>query len=188
MDGYHIALYVHLLALVGAASASTLVHFAEHRRGRSATVAEALQWHRLIGVTSRTFPIVIVILLGTGSYMVTSAGNALWAAAWVKAGVTGAILLFVAGGYMGARGKRMARALAQIAQSDPSATEFPKDDAVSHALGGMNTGLAIGVVGAMAMKPEMVGSFALLAAMALLGVLVSARGSHASEPVGELAD
>lgn len=185
MDGYHIALYIHLLALVAAACASTLVHFAEHRRGNSATAGEALQWHRLIGVTSRTFPIAIVILLATGSYMVSSAGNALWAAAWVKAGVTGAILLFVVGGYMGARGKHMARALAQI---DPSATDFPRHDAIAHTLGSMNTGLAVGVVGAMAMKPEMLGSFALLGGAALIGAVLSARGGRAKAPVAEFAE
>jgi len=185
MDGYHIALYIHLLALVAAACASTLVHFADYRRGQSTTAGEALQWHRLIGVTSRTFPIVIVLLLATGSYMVTSAGSALWAAAWVKAGVTGAILLFVVGGYLGARGKRMARALAQI---DPSATDFPRHDAIAHTLGGMNTGLALGVVGAMAMKPEMLGSFAILAVAALLGAGWSMRSGRAASPVAEFAE
>jgi len=121
--------------------------------------------------------------------MVSAAGNALWAAAWVKAGVTGAILLFVVGGYIGARGKRMARELAQIASTDPSATRFPRHDAQTHALGSMNFGIALGVVGAMATKPTTnLGAFAIVAICALLGLVWSTRSAHAAEPVADFAE
>jgi hypothetical protein len=187
MDGYHIALYIHLLALVGAACASSLVHFAEARRGRATTPGEALEWHRLVGVTSRTFPIVIVLLLATGAYMVSAAGNTLWAAGWVKTGVTVAVLLFVVGGVIGGRAKRMSVALAQIASTDPAASEFPKDDRVIHALSWLNSGMAVGVVGAMAIKPDVVGSAAIVVVAALLGVGISLRGGHAAAPAAGLA-
>lgn len=180
MDGYHIALYIHLLSLVAASCAASLVHFAESRRLRADSAGEALQWHRVIGVTSRTFPIAILVLLASGSYMVTSAGNALWAAGWVKTGVVVAVLLFVIGAVLGVRGKRMARELARIAQTEPNATSFPRHDGVANTLSWINTGMAVGVVGVMAMKPEIVGSAAVVVAAALVGVGLSLSGGHAA--------
>jgi hypothetical protein len=187
MDGYHIALYIHLLALVSAACASSLVHFAEARRGKAVTPGEALQWHRLVGVTSRTFPIAILLLLATGSYMVSTSGNALWATGWVKAGVIVSVLLFVVGGVIGARAKRMSRTLAELAQSQPAAAHFPRHDSVIHMLSWLNSGMAVGIVGVMAMKPSVVGSTAIVAAAALLGVGISMRGGHATEAAAGLA-
>lgn len=187
MDGYHIALYIHLLALVGASCAASLTHFAEGRRGRAASAGEALQWHRVVGVTARTFPIVIVALLATGGYMVSAAGNTLWATAWVRTGVVVSVLLFVIGGFMGARGKRMARALAEITQNDPAATAFPTHDSAAHTLSWLNTGMAIGVVGVMAMKPDGFACVALVAVCGLLGIGISLRGGHAAATAADLA-
>src|SRR6185437_17016397 len=58
MDGYHVALVVHLLTLVAAGAVSAIVHLAESRGAHAATVGEAMPWHRIAGAAAKYFPII----------------------------------------------------------------------------------------------------------------------------------
>src|SRR6185312_5538506 len=57
MDALHVTLYVHIMALVVAACAATVVKLAIGRLKRARTVAEALDWHNVMTSTSKLFPI-----------------------------------------------------------------------------------------------------------------------------------
>ena len=184
MDGYRIALFIHLAALVAAAWASSRTHLAETRAHRAANAGEALQWYMIAGKAARIFPVVIVLLLATGGYMM-SRGGYTWRDGWVVSGVVAALLLFAVGGVLGARGRAGARALAQ---SDAAAPP-PAPDFVAARLSRLNTGIALAAMFVMVTKPSLVISLATLALGAIIGaVSVRATASDASATVpGEAA-
>jgi len=48
MDAYHIALFLHIVTLIVAASATAVTKLAVGRRIRARTVGEALEWHNVL--------------------------------------------------------------------------------------------------------------------------------------------
>jgi hypothetical protein len=174
MDAYHIALYIHFLALISAACASSLAHFAHSRAARAESPREMGQWLAFTGKVARTFPIAIVTLLLTGGYMTSATGLWSWSLGWVQAGATGAVLLFVAGATAGIRGKATGAKLRDLAASGYTQADLDAcHDPVGHAISWMNTGLALSIVFVMTTKPAGVGAFGALLVGAVAGVLVS---------------
>ncbi|HEU4641864.1 MAG TPA: hypothetical protein VFS44_05355 [Gemmatimonadaceae bacterium] len=172
MDGYRIALFVHLLALVAASCASAIVHLAESKRRRAATAHEALQWLQIAAKAAPTFPIVLLVLFATGGYMVTAQHGWSWSAGWVDAGVLGVVLLFVNGSVIGRRSRAAGRALAGIANGSAPEQALPHDPLVP-VLSWSNTGLAMAVVFVMATKPELAGSLIALAVGIAAGMTIA---------------
>jgi hypothetical protein len=181
MHGYHIALFIHLLALLGAFAASSLVHFSMLRLREAGDGREALQWLGLAHRLARVFPVALLVLLGSGVWMVREAWD--WDAGLVEAGLTGVVLLFVLGGAVeGGRARKVAAVLA----ADPAAAPGGVvRDAVWWATNWANTGIAIAVVFAMATKPSPAGAFAAVAvgagAGACIGLLLRQRGAQGRE-------
>lgn len=167
MDAYGAALFIHLLAIISAAVASGLVHLAESRISRATTVRDALEWMRFAGITSRVFPLVVLVLVASGGFMVSWQHRWAWQLGWVRAGVLGAIILMANGIVIGARSKRLAMALA-------AGTSTVMHDAVARTLGWTNTCLALGVVFTMAVKPSTVGSLVALGVFASVGAAIGA--------------
>lgn len=175
MNGYHIALFVHLVALVAAGAAAATTHLAEWCTQHAATVREARQWHTRAGKSARTFPIVIVLLLLSGGYMISRANGLSWRAPWVVEGVVASALLFVAGGVLSGRARAIGRSMAQLDADAPSTMHR---DVVSVRLAWMNTGIAIATTFVMVTKPALAGSFIALAVGAVLGAVArSGRGA-----------
>jgi hypothetical protein len=54
MDRYHITLFIHILALLVAASATAITKLAAGRRARARTVGDVLDWHNVLMSTSRS--------------------------------------------------------------------------------------------------------------------------------------
>src|SRR4051812_10188000 len=103
MDAYHIALSVHLIALMCASGASALVHFAETRFQRADNPGEALQWLKFTGNVAKVFPIAVITLFLTGAYMTAMFGVWTWGAGFVQAGITAVVLLMASGATLGGR-------------------------------------------------------------------------------------
>src|SRR5262245_35521184 len=76
MDGYHIALFVHFCALLGAIAAAAVVHLGTARRDAARTVGSQLEWHSLVLSVSKFFPIALLVLVLSGSYMINKGGLA----------------------------------------------------------------------------------------------------------------
>jgi hypothetical protein len=172
MTGYQVSLYVHLLALVAAASASSVVHLAEARARRAASVGEARQWHALVGRTSRVFPVAVLTLFATGAYMVGVEGPWSWGTGWVEAGLAGGAFLLVVGAVLGIRGARAGRTLARLDAADVEGARAASHDRVAAALSWVNTGVALAVVFAMATKPALAASLTALVVGAVVGLCV----------------
>ena len=181
--GYSIALVVHLFALLAAIGASTVVHLAMHRARAARRGDEALPWLGLVKAFAPAFPVSLVLLLGSGAWLVHSAWT--WDTGFVWAGLTGVVFLFVSGGAVAERRGKEAVQTILVAPAGPVPAAI-RDRAwwlSSYA----NSGVALGVVAAMAAKPSAAVAFGLLAAGLCIGLVVgeAARGGEhgaATEP------
>jgi hypothetical protein len=171
MNRYDIALFLHLLALLAAIAASSIVHVSMAKLRAARTGGEGLQWLGLAHAFSRVFPLALAVLVGTGAWMVH--GRWSWSAGFVVAGLAGAAFLAVAGGVVeGGRARKLTAALAR----DPGA---PLDhasslvrDPVLWSVSWGNTGVALAVVLTMVAKPSLAASFAMLAVGLAAGCMV----------------
>jgi hypothetical protein len=167
MNGYHIALFIHLLALVAASAAAAIVHFADGQGQRAVSPDEALRWQDLVDVAARVFPAAVVTLFATGIFMMYQAGW-MWSAGWIVAGALGAVTLAVVGRILGMRGAGRRREIVRAREESRPVSASP---ALDEALSWGNTGLAIGIVFVMVTKPALPG--------ALLSVLAGMAGGGA---------
>ena len=172
MSAYHVFLYIHLLALVAASASSSVVHLAQARARRAASVPEIGQWLMLGGSTARIFPIATLTLLASGALMVSFRGPWTWSAGWVDAGLVAVMFLLLSGPFLAVRGKRVGRSLASLAPGEVERARVLLHDPVAGALSWANTGMALGAVYAMAAKPGLAGSLIALALGAATGVAI----------------
>jgi len=170
MDAYHIALFLHIVTLIVAASATAVTKLAAGRRIKARTAREALEWHELLISTSKLFPICLAAFLFTGVYMVTGAGGRAWSSGFVVAGFVGVALLLGSGTYLGLKAKALRAVLENIAGKVPDA---PAPRLAPPPLVAMlpliNTGVALGVVFDMVTKPS-----SIFAALTMIAVGVGA--------------
>ena len=195
MSAYYVLLYIHLLALVAASATSSVVHLAQARARRAASVPEIRQWLMLGGSTARIFPIATLTLLVTGALMVSFRGPWSWSAGWVEAGLVAVLFLLLSGPFLGVRGKRAGLSLASLAPGEVERAAAVLHDPVAGALSWANTGVALGAVYAMAAKPGLAGSLLALVLGAATGVAIhvamerkrNAAATATSAPRRELA-
>lgn len=189
MTTYPTALLLHILSLLAAIATSAIVHLASTRRLRAVTVADALQWHRLMGAASRVFPVALLLLLATGGWMIQVGGAWSWQLGWVEAGLAGFVLLMAGGAATGARARRELVQLEQASAHAPA----PRGDGSVHVLGWTNTGLALAVVCDMCLKPTVGPALGVLLAGAVCGALLGrlqlqgARAEDAQAAAAEAA-
>lgn len=173
MNGYGIALFLHLLALLAAIGASAVIALAMHRIRAARVAGEALQWLGTCKAVANVFPVALLTLLASGAYMVHRAWS--WDAGWIWAGLAGVVFLGAAGDRLeGGRAKRIAQALA----ADPAAplqgrlAELVRDP-VWWTAATVNHAVALAVVFVMATKPGLGGSVAALVVAVAVGAAVA---------------
>lgn len=185
MDAYHIALFLHIVTLIVAASATAVTKLAVGRRIRARSVREALEWHDLLISTSKLFPICLASFLATGAYMVSIAGARAWSAGFVVAGLVGVTLLLGSGTYLGIKAKGLKQVLAGMASKAPDA---PAPRLAPPPLVAMlplvNTGLALSVVFDMVTKPA---SISVALAVIAIGIGASAFVAWRQRPAAVAA-
>lgn len=169
MDAYHIALFLHIVTLIVAASATAVTKLAVGRRIKARTAREAFEWHELLISTSKLFPVCLAAFLLTGVYMVSIVGGRAWSSGFVVGGFVGVVLLLGSGTYLGLKAKALKTVLENFASKAPDA---PAPRLAPPPLVGMlpliNTGVALGVVFDMVTKPS-----SIFAALTVIGVGIS---------------
>ena len=157
MNAYQIALFLHIVTLIVAASAAAVTKLADGRRIRARSAGEALEWHRLLVSASRLFPICLTLFLVTGVYMVSVAGGDAWSSGFVVSGFVAVALLLGSGTFLGIKAKGLLQVLEEIA-SKGADTPAPKlvPPPLITMLPVINTGVAIAVVFDMVVKPASV--------------------------------
>lgn len=180
MPTYEIVLFVHLLALLAATAATAIVKLAAKRSAAATSLRASMEWGRLLATTSRVFPIAVVTLVATGSYMAASRWG--WRQGWIEAGFLGSFILLASGGFLGRRGAIRARANAARLQA--AARDLPNDaapDRLTAALSQANTGLALAIACVMTVKPHLAASLTLLVVGALLGAMPTLLAARARD-------
>jgi hypothetical protein len=186
MDRYHIALFLHLLALVVASGATAVMKLSIGRRARARTVGEVLDWHQVLTSTAKLFPICLATFVITGAYMLGTSQANVWSSGFVVAGLVGVVLLLASGTFLGIKGKALKQMLDELAkrgaeQPAPVLTPPP----LVAALPVINTWIALGVVFDMVTKP--VGIPVALAPLAIgivLGAAMAVRRPAAAMEEG----
>jgi hypothetical protein len=183
VDRYHIALFIHLLALIVAAGATATTKLAAGRLTRAKTVGDALDWHRVLSSASKLFPLCTAALVLTGAYMVSFSNASAWRSGFVVAGLMGVILLLAIGGFLGARGKAVEQHLEELAAqgADQPAPKFVPPPLVA-ALPTVNTGIALSVAFDMVTKPSIPVALGIVAIGIVLGAAASFRQRSAVIP------
>lgn len=173
ISGYGIVLFVHLCALIAAFAAAALAHFAEARMCAAKTVAEVRSWASLTARVAPTFPIALVILIGSGAYMAQSVWA--WNDGWIDMGLVGAIAILLNGGVLiGSRSRRLGKFLATAGEG-PVGPELARlvNDPVLHGATWTNVTLALGVVLMMATKPSLAISIVIFVVAVAAGPFVA---------------
>ena len=154
MDIYHIALFLHIVALVIAAGAGAVSKLAVGRRIQARTIGEALDWLNVQISASGAFPVSLATFVITGSYMVSRGGRQAWLNGFVVSGLVGVAFLLASGTYLGIKGKALKQVLEGMAKAgaDRPAPRMAPPRLVA-ILPVANTGAALGVVFDMAAKP-----------------------------------
>ena len=179
MDPYHIALFIHILALVVAAGASAVTKLAATRRARARTVGEMLDWHRTLGGTARLFPACLAAFAITGGYMLQVTGAHAWSSGFVVAGMVGIAMLLVASvvlGIQGAKLQRMLEGMVLRGADQPAPKLAPPP--VTAALPAINSAIALAVAFDMVTKPASIAvALGVIAIGVVIGVLPALRGA-----------
>jgi hypothetical protein len=181
MNAYSIVLFLHLCALLGAIGTASLLHFAEMRLRAADTVATVRPWARLIENGAKVFPFALLVLLGSGAYLVHRRWS--WSAGWIEAALVGVVALFVVGAVViGGRSRALRRELQDATDGAvPSRLAHLARGHVAGIASWTNTGLALGLVFVMTTKPGLTGSTAALVVAAGLGSALGLRlqrGAH----------
>ena len=186
MDLYHVAKFLHLLALLVAAGITAVTKLAAGRRARARTVGEALDWHTVLLSAARLFPICLVVFLLTGGYMM-SVVHVSMSTGFIVAGMLGVVLLFASGTFLGIKGGALKGVLEQMASNgaDQPAPRLVPPVAVV-LLPTINTGLALAVAFVMVTKPTSVPiALGIVAVGIVLGFLAAPRqpASASAQPM-----
>ena len=177
MDRYHIALFLHIVTLIVAASTTAVTKLAVSRRIRARTVGEVLDWHEVLMSASKLFPICLAVFVITGSYMLSVANVHVWTTGFVVAGFVGVGLLLASGIYLAMKAKALKAVLENMAKAgaDRPAPKLVPPRLVA-TLPVVNTGIALAVVFDMATKPASVPVALLVVVLGIaLGVASSLR-------------
>jgi len=172
MDLYHIALYLHIVAVVVASAATAVTKLAAARRARARTIGEVLEWHGILMSAAKWFPIVLAVFVLTGAFMLSRGQASVWGSGFVVAGLVGVVLLFASGTYLGLKGKALGGFLQSMAAKgidQPAPRLVPP--AMVAMLPTVNTGIALAVVFDMVTKPV---SVPLALGIVALGITISA--------------
>lgn len=158
MDRYHVALFIHLVALIAAAGATAITKLAAGRRARSRTVGEMLDWHNTLIAAARVFPVCLAAFVITGSYMLSIAQLNVWSSGFVVAGFAGVALLLLSSVYLGVKGaalRRMLEAAAARGADHPAPALAPPT--LVAVLPPVNSAIALAVAFDMVTKPASIG-------------------------------
>lgn len=168
MNGYAIALFVHLLSLLLATVAAALSTLAALRLRSVDSLAAAMPWVTLVGRVVPGFPVAVVGLLGSGAYMTHERWT--WSMPWIEAALVGLALIVALGsGVEASRGRALRREL-QMAGMSSRARRLLRDPVAWSAKMTTLT-LVVAVVFVMTLKPATAGCLVALGLALVAGPL-----------------
>lgn len=125
MNGYAIALFVHLLCLLLACAAASVATLAALRLRRAGTAGEAIPWIAFTERVVLAFPMAALGLLGTGIFMTHQRWT--WSAPWIDAGLVALALIMALGKGVEARRMGMLKRELEASGMTPAARRLLRD-------------------------------------------------------------
>jgi hypothetical protein len=185
MNGYAVALFFHLLSVLLATVAASLTMFAALRVRAATSAPEAAQWVGFSEKVVRAFPVAVLGLLITGTYMTHQRWT--WSVPWIDAALVGLGLLVVLGpGVQRRRAVALKRELESSGMS-PRTRRLLRDP-VGWSAKMTEVMLVLAVVFVMTVKPTAAECGATIVVAVVAGVLSAVpmwRAQGESELVGQ---
>ena len=185
MTFYSIALFAHILGVLGLFIAIGLVWISVLWLQRAQTLAQVRERIGLAAIQERLMPASSVLILLAGIYMTVVTWG--WTTPWIDVALAGLVVL---GGLGGAVVNRRLAAIRKAASTaEPPAGSIPAEikrqmtDSVLWTAVQMNGFTALGVVFLMTNKPDLVGSLITLAVSLVLGAVVALLWRPREAPV-----
>jgi len=170
---YTIALFAHIVGVLGLFIALGIEGLALARMRRARSVAQVREWADATHAVGALHPVATLLILGPGLYMLLSVWG--WATAWIDISLALTLTLSVLGPAVNARRFKAIRAAAATAPEGmpPTAlTQLIHDQVLGVSFPAM-AGVAVGIVYLMTVKPGPVGSLAAVAVAVALGAFSS---------------
>jgi hypothetical protein len=174
VNGYDLALVLHIAGVVAFFSGAALVLTAMGGARRAKSVEALREWVRMGVVFSRLTPLFGVLLFIPAAYMVSDRWD--WKRRWIEVAL---VTLIVAMGVLDSLVRPRLRRLARAADAVPDGAvpdelRRPAGDPLLWLGGQLFTTLISGVIVLMVFKPDGLGSIAVVLVSALLGFLATA--------------
>jgi len=179
LDIYSLVKFLHLISVVTAMSAATLIHWNHVRVKKAERVPQAMEALGLIQALAPKMPLFAVALFLTGAYLVQNRWG--WSQHWVQVGIAGLVSILIMGvAVLKPRLGAIARHIAQ-AGDVPFTGELrkPLRDPVMWFAGHYQLIMIATVMYLMTMKPGMMGS---LIAIGVAIVLAAVSAIPMMEP------
>jgi hypothetical protein len=175
MNIYTIVLFLHLVAVAGAFSVATLMHFGLTRMQSASDVARARESAMLLARSGHFMPLMGLALLVTGAYMTQTTWT--WTTPWIDVSIAGLLALqFIGGKLLKPRLMAVGRRLAQ-AGNGPLSAELATAvrDPFVHTLMIVEPALALSIMLVMVTKPGMAAGIAEVLITVAIGALWATR-------------
>jgi hypothetical protein len=170
MSGYELALFLHILGVIILFGAIVLFQGVGARLRAAKTVSDARLSLLIMRPTGRMFPVGAVLLILTGLYMADQAWS--FSTPWIVVAIVTIVLMLAVGGLL------VGRTMERLGRAAMSAEDgvLPPELAEAIARGpwipiAAQSGMALGIVWLMTVKPEWVGSIVAIIIFALLGAV-----------------
>ena len=169
MTMYHLALYAHILGVLGLFIAIGLEWTSMVRMRRARTVEQLREWTSLHATLDKVFPLTAVVILVAGLYMVGDVWG--WSYAWINLSLAGLAVMGGLGPLINGRRLRAIQAAAEAAPAGPVPAGLTRQmqDPILWMSVKIMAAMALGVVYLMAAKPEAGESIAALVIAGLVG-------------------
>jgi hypothetical protein len=178
---YSAVLFVHIMAAIALFAGITLTLVGYQRARASSTTEEAAMWLSLAVRADHALPLVALLQLGSGAWLVRDRWP--WDAAWVEVALAWFLAMLVLGPLLNGRPlaalSREARRAAH-GPLPPTLASRLHSRRLAASLFGM-AGSTVGMVWLMATKPGLAGSVAAVTVGAAVGLVV-ARALSATSP------
>ena len=170
MTPYTVAVFIHVVGVLGLFTAMGLEWVLVARLRRIATVEQARDWLSLLGVIRRLSPASLAAILVSGLYMMFSTWGGV---AWIIVAFVAVLLLPPLGMIAGLRLPRVQRDLEGHSGPLPAELRQRLDQPLFLASIQIRTAIAVGIVFLMTNKPDALASAIAIAAAIVIGLGLS---------------
>lgn len=180
MDLYPIALFVHIVGVLGLFMAIAVEVVGVVRLRRAQTVEQVCEIVEANAFLANVFPVVTITILFAGLYMVVTRWG--WSNAWVDVSLSVFVLLSVQGVAVNARYMRQILSQAQSSSHGPVPPELSAriSSPVLWTSELSMAALALGIVYMMTLKPDLTGSLLTVVITLTLGVAAGQLASRST--------